>query len=207
MDLNCCRYTPEFLDLFSRLPQLPPPNINVEKVYFSHAQFPSWRDFNETDIENFFKNQGFTIIYPEKNTFLENLAILQHCTTFAATEGSISHNVIFCEKIETLLILRKMPSLNLYQFTANAILKIKNENLNIFYIDAATSSRLAKNRIFLYETNELRRFFNLPRRHFPFLKFIQFLFWYYDNNFLVKTHPLRAKLKLGTRLRQLLKKS
>ena len=106
---NCfqnLRYTQEYLDFFNRLPTLPTPkNLNVEQVYFSRTALSTRKDFNGKVIENLFKNQGFTIIYPEKNTFLENLAILQNCKVFAATEGSISHNVLFCRKVEKIIIL------------------------------------------------------------------------------------------------------
>ena len=214
------RFTKEYLNLLNHLPIIPQTK-NIQKIYFSRAAFYSQKDFNEKEIEVFFANQGFTIIYPEKNTFLENLALLQNCETFASTDGSIAHNALFCKKAQQIIILRKCRYFSTYQCAANAIALQNNPQTEIVYIDAAFSplANISKSwwsgPFFLYVTNNLRRFFNLPpqKNAFPIgqfckclvIDFIKSLPFYIDHKFLAWSHPLRAKWKIGTKLRRLFK--
>ncbi len=202
-------YTKEYLNLLNRLPQLPAPkNLNVEKVYFSRLAFQIKKDCNEKDIENCFKEQGFTIIYPEQLNFLDELAILQHCKIFAATEGSIAHNLIFCQNGITTIICRKITG----YFAEHQMLINQLKNANVTYIDVGFSPFLYRKNdwysgpYFLYKTKELRRFFYLPpQKIFPFWKFFKYFMFYIDHKYFIWTHPIRRKLKIGTHLRQLLK--
>lgn len=210
--LNHLYYTKEFLDFFNKLPQLkPPPNLNIEKIYLSRTAFKNRRDCNEKDVENCFKNQGFTIIYPEKLDFLTELSILQNCKVFATTDGSIAHNFLFCQPKTTSIICRKTRHATEYQMAIHSF-----KNANVFYIDVGFSPFLYARHgkddwwggpFFLYETKYLRRFFNLPlKKTFPFLKFFKYFLFFIDTKFLVWTHHLRGKLKIGTKIRQLLNK-
>lgn len=202
-------YTKEYLNLLNRLPQLPAPkNLNVEKVYFSRLAFQIKKDCNEKDIENCFKEQGFTIIYPKQLNFLDELAILQHCKIFAATEGSIAHNLIFCQNGITTIICRKITG----YFAEHQMLINQLKNANVTYIDVGFSPFLYRKNdwysgpYFLYKTKELRRFFYLPpQKIFPFWKFFKYFMFYIDHKYFIWTHPIRRKLKIGTHLRQLLK--
>lgn len=210
VDKKYC-YTQEFVNLINRLPNLQPPeNVNIEKVYFSRLAFQSPKDFNEIELENLFYNQGFSIIYPEQLDFLSQLAILQNCTIFAATDGSIAHNSLFLKPGTRTIICRKTR-----HFTAHQIIINHLKNLDVTYIDAAFSPFAKWRKVweagpfFLYETKALRRFFGLPPKHFPFLKFLKYfcvnLPAFLNNELLVWTHPIRGKLKLGTHLRHFLK--
>ncbi len=206
LHLNLRRYTKEYLNLLKRLPKLSPPMFNIQKVYFSRTQYHSPKDFNEITIEKRFKKEGFTIIYPEKIDFLIELSILQNCEIFASTTGSVAHNIIFCRCAKVALFLRKYRDLNSYQSASNAIGSCFTKDLNIIYIDSALFFNFPKLRYFLYETPALRRFFNLPKKLFPFFKYLLFLLWVFDSKFLYKwTLPIRIKLKLRTRLRKILK--
>ncbi len=212
-------YTPEFLAILARLPPMPAPLFDVEKVYFSRLNFQSEKDFNEESLKNYFEKHGFHIVYPEKITFLQELAILQHCRIFAATDGSICHNLIFANP-QTALILRKCRHSTGYQISIN---KMKT-NTNIVYIDVGFSpfadyfkKEWNLGPFFVYESSFLRAYFGEKKGIFPFFKFVQFCFrqsknkirqwnWtYIDHTFLAWTHSWRAKLKLGSRLRKMFK--
>ena len=214
MHLNHARrYTPEYLQMAARLPTMPAPK-NCQKVYFSRTKFVLWKDFNEMTLENYFKKQGFTIIHPEKLHFQEELAILQHCQIFAATDGSIAHNLFFCQNVQTALILRKCRQITSHQITINSL----KPDANIVYIDASFSPFANRSRewhngpFFMYESNFLRAYFNEAPKMFPFWQFLKFLKWiyrayfsfsYYDHRFLGFTHSFRAKLKIGTKVKQI----
>lgn len=226
---NCKHYTKEYLNLLNRLPNLKPPkNLNIEKVYFSRTKFLNptkyfgFRDYNEIEVENIFKNQGFNIFYPEKLDFLTELAILQNCKVFSATDGSIGHNVLFCKNAKQILLLRKSRKVTGYQLTFNSIMLQNNPNIEIIYMDCTHSYFADKSEswchgpFFYYETKYLSRYFGSPQKPFPHFKYLQFLrlvyfpwtsFIYLDRTLLTWTHPIRAKLKIGTRLRRFFKKN
>ena len=125
-------YTNEYCDLLNRIPVYQSNKI-FTKIYFSRKSFDTV-DFGEEDIEGFFSKNGFKVIYPEKLSLVEQLKLLQHCETFAATEGSISHNAIFCRENTNLVVIRKTDCVNEYQMCVNSL-----RNLNVTYIDAHLS--------------------------------------------------------------------
>ncbi len=204
-DLLGQQYTPEYPHIFDRLPWISPLE-KADKIYLSRAKIKGLKDFNEMEVEKLFKKQGFKIVYPEKNSFKENLALLQNCTVFTATEGSIAHNLVFCRKVKTALILRKCRRFTGYQFAVNSLLE---KSSALYWIDAGFSPIAEREKewwagpFFLYESQFLRAFFNLPPKKFPIFKYAVY---YLIGDFWRRLLKLRAKLKIGTRLRNLKKR-
>lgn len=167
-------YTKEFQDLIYRIPTFKASKI-YDKVYFTRSRFDS-NDFGEKDIEIFFKKIGYKIIVPELLSFEEQVSILQHCHTFAATEGSISHNNIFCKEKSNSIIIRKSDFISNYQLTINELKKI-----NVTYIDAHlslfNSVRGWEGPFFLYVNENLQRFANSKSflNSFSITKFMKYV--------------------------------
>lgn len=127
-----------------------------EKVYLSRLSIKDKRDFGESFIEDTFKQNGFTIIYPETLTFAQQVSLYAHCRVMATTEGSISHNAIFCKEGTELIVLRKMDYCNEYQLTINDMKKLK-----VTYIDAHHSIKTRKpweGPFFMWRTKYLNSF-------------------------------------------------
>lgn len=57
-----------------------------------------------------------------------------HCKYFAATEGSISHNAIFCRPQTNVTIIRRSNLINRHQIAVNEI-----ADLDVTYVDAHKS--------------------------------------------------------------------
>lgn len=158
-------YTKEFKETRDIiLNNIPKCDIPVyDKIYFSRTHLRNGKqDFGEKRIEDVFRYLGYKIFYPEQLTLAEQVALLQNCTYFAATEGSTSHNSIFCKEGITVSIIRKGSYLNNYQPTINAMC-----NLNVTYIDSHLSIFADKNRVwngpfFLYVNNNLLKFAGIP---------------------------------------------
>lgn len=216
-NFNIRRFTPDYLNILNNIPPLPPIE-KAPKVYFSRLCYSrSIKNFNEESLETFFQNQGFKIIYPEKCTLLEELAYLQNAQFFAATEGSIAHNFLFCAPSTTGLFLKKYNQITSYQLTINAM-----KQAQIIYINASYSPLANRNLysgtqgpFFLYPTPQLCRFFNAPIQTFPLFLFLKSLYVVFQNYGLKKSyilinqiyiHPVRAKLKIKTRLKNLKKR-
>lgn len=216
LNLKCRRYTKEYIEILNKLPTFENQNT-PKKIYFSRTQTNCWKDYNELELENFFKNQGFSIFYPEKLNFKEELTLLQNAEVFAATEGSIAHNVVFCKNLKNALILRKCAHFTQYQLTLNSLLP---NQTNIVYINCGYSPFADRapewwiGPFFMYESNYLRRYFHLKPKFFPLFKFLK-LHWkllkempfkkrlsFLDHTFLGWSHPFRAQLKIGTRIKQ-----
>ncbi len=214
---NPAGYTQEFLNIFQHLPDLPQPQQPAPKIYLSRTKLNSWKDFNEIEVENLFKNQGFTILYPEQLSFSAQLRYFQHAQIFAATDGSIAHNLLFCKPNTTALILRKCRFFTGYQIIINQI-----KQAQTIYLDASCSPLANRNKtkwaegiFFLYQSKALRRYFGLKPKMFPVVAFLKAhyavfrsfnrheLCHFIDHIFLGFTHPLRAKLQLGTRLKKI----
>lgn len=158
-------YTKEFLetrnDILANLPKCKIPTY--DKIYFSRSRLKNGKqDFGEKRIEDIFRYLGYKIIYPEKKTFAEQVALLQGCSHFAATEGSTSHNSLFCKPHTEVCIIRKAGYVNDYQTTINHVNK-----QNVTYIDSHLSICADKNRVwngpfFLYVNSHLCDFADLP---------------------------------------------
>lgn len=214
--------TPTYFSMIKRIAKQPLPENpqHFQKVYFSRVRFESVdkvKDFNEAALENVFKNQGFTIIYPDELDFLTEVQILQHCKVFAATEGSIAHNLLFCQEGTTAIILKKCRQLAIHQMPINAIQKAKVYFINAGFSPLADYSAFwFGGPFFMYQTKELSRFFHLNYPGFPYFKFCQYIlrfclyrlrqFWFkIDHRYFALTHPLRAQLKIGTKIKNVLK--
>lgn len=158
-------YTKEFNETKNIiLNNIPRSSIRIyDKIYFSRTRLKNGKqDFGEKRIEDVFRYLGYKIFYPEQLTLAEQITLLQNCSHFAATEGSTSHNSIFCKPKTKVIIIRKGAYLNNYQPTINAI-----NNFEVVYIDAHLSIFTDKNRVwngpfFLYANNNLLRFADIP---------------------------------------------
>lgn len=207
---QCHYFTKDYLKIINQIMEKIPENNLKQKIYFSRTQLNNKRDINEIAVENIFKNQGFKIIYPEKTPILTQLTLLKNASCFAATEGSIAHNVVFCSANTSILILRKARNFISHQITLNQI-----KPFHVHYIDIGFSPFLKKSSewiagpFFLYDSNYLRRYFNLPNKHFPLFLFLKTyalkegFYFIFNSPFVLK---LRAIFKIRSRLKKLFQK-
>lgn len=133
-------YFPEYQKMINHIISQVPKGVNMpSKVYFSRAHFKSkfsfmdrkGRDFGELYVEKVFQEMGYEIIYPEEHTLEEQIQMLQCCDVFAATEGSIAHNLVFAHKNVTSVVVRKSYYYNTYQSMISNMV-----GANVIYIDA-----------------------------------------------------------------------
>lgn len=158
-----------------------------EKIYFSRSAIHVGKDYGEKRIEDVFKYLGYIIIYPEKLSFQEQVTLLQHCTHFASTEGSVSHNSMFCRPGTKVCIIRKCSYLNEYQFMINQM-----ASLDVTYIDSHLSICIDKSNkwlgpFFLYVNNNLLRYAGIPHvfnsfSMHQFKKYVNRGYWLHKND-------------------------
>ena len=172
------QYTKEYLFLINKIKtSISKERINADKIYFSRTKIQNHKDTGENLLEKYFEEKGYLILYPEELTLIDQINYLQQCKYFAATEGSISHNIIFCNKNTEILILRKYKHfINKFQSLLDSLY-----DYNVTYIDCSKSTLNNKNSpwdgpFFLYVSNHLTDFFKDKKVKFPLLNYI---FCYY----------------------------
>lgn len=108
----------------------------TKKVYYSHKNVRGFNnDIGEEKLEAYFKKQGYDIIHPENLSFDEQLDIMSRCCSFAATDGSTSHNSIFIPDNSEIIIIPRSPYLTFHQLALNELYPMQK----IFYIDSSLS--------------------------------------------------------------------
>lgn len=128
-----------------------------EKLYFTRTRLQNNRDIGEKTIERVFRQKGYAVIAPEQHSVDTQIQMLMHCRAFASTEGSISHNCVFCNPETDVVILRKCNDVNKYQMAMNEV-----SDANVTYIDCHHSTRTPQNApwlgpFFLHNNECLRR--------------------------------------------------
>lgn len=150
-----------------------------EKVYFSRKNiFQNGREWGEYVIEKCFQQMGYEIISPEKLPMVEQIAILRNCKCFATTEGSISHNVIFCRANTNVVIVRKVNRLNYHQLIINDVAEV-----DVTYIDANVSyvydeTQPLDGPFYLCQNKNLENYSHYKLKTFPIVLKPSF-WWYY----------------------------
>lgn len=126
-------YYKEYSDIIDRIRKsIPVLNDSPDKIYFTRTRIrKNKKDFGEKMIEDVFRKLGFAVYSPEELSLDEQLSLLRNCKYFACTEGSIAHNVIFCNDGVNIVIIRKICGLISYQFTLMDVRKA-----NVTYIDS-----------------------------------------------------------------------
>lgn len=154
-------FTAQFKNLINRMKGncLKNDDIYPEKVYFTRTQLKGQRDIGEESIERIFKKNGYTVFAPEKIPVDMQIQLMCHCKAFAATEGSISHNVLFCNPGVEVAVIRKCNDVNKYQMACNEI-----ADANVTYLDVHRSTKVPKEApwagpFYLYVNKNAARFF------------------------------------------------
>ena len=131
-------YSEEYENIFNKIKE------NVEedktlpkKIFLSRKEFKKAqnRDFGEIrEIEKFFEDNSYTIIYPEKLTLAEQIKYYKSCDEIVVSSGSVAHNLLFCKPNTKAIILNRSYVFNARQATINKIAKV-----NVINIDSQLS--------------------------------------------------------------------
>ena len=101
------------------------------KVYLSRTRFEKKDFVNEEYFEDFYKNKGYEIVYPETLSINEQISIISGANEIVSTIGTISHLAIFAKKgTKVITLLRSRRSVNAAQLMINQAME-----LDYTYID------------------------------------------------------------------------
>lgn len=82
------------------------PNL-PKKIYLSRSHFEIHNCIGEEYFDNFFKENGFSIIHPEELTFEQQVKLFSNADIIAGTNGSIILNSMFMKKGASLIVLNR----------------------------------------------------------------------------------------------------
>lgn len=105
-----------------------------EKLILGRSQLPKAieNDYGTIEIEQFFKDNGFVAIFPEKITLVQLIGYLANAREVMVISGTLAHNMLFAPCGSRLIVIEKYPNINNYQ---QGIDRLKN--LKVTYIDAS----------------------------------------------------------------------
>lgn len=138
----CIWYTDEYVNMFNTIVdhalkdnQVTIHLINIDKVYFSRTAFgkASGTEFGEDMIESIYKDNGYTILYPEKLSLYDQIYVWNHAKTIACVNGSIPLNLVFCRNKDLkLTILNKTSVLHLNPYLYYLMREVQYEHIDVY---------------------------------------------------------------------------
>lgn len=133
-------YSEQFKEIFSRISNtVIPPNsasslpTSHPKIFFSRSQLKNInkREFGLEIIDNYFKKNGYTILYPEKLSLSELIQYIRSAKEIAMFSGSVHHNILFADDNKKIILIERNVLNNEIQVDINRM-----KNLSVDYIDA-----------------------------------------------------------------------
>ena len=130
-------YSDQYKAIFDRLVENAlkkrEPIEKADKVFLSRSNFHKaiQSECGLEMLDNYFVNNGFKIIYPEKLPLAEVIRYLRNADLCAAESGTLPHNYLFCEDQKDVIIIERQATVNEMQANVDSI-----RNLNVTYIDA-----------------------------------------------------------------------
>lgn len=154
--------SPLFLKPFDRIAERVTP-AGYKKVYLSKSKWSGldFQCFGEEKLERAFKENGYRIVYPEKMTLKEQVAVLKGAEEIATTAGTLAHNILFApdlgDKRRTLIILNRAPLPLPVQACLNQLRNVRCLSVDAFYSPVETS--FIKGPFFWHITGFVRKAF------------------------------------------------
>ena len=108
----------------------------AKKIFLSRKNWGKGKklEFGHDMLENYFKKNNFSVVYPEELTIKELICITNNADVVASISGSTAHNSLFFNNVKKFIIIEKTNFYNEIQIDINII-----KNMDIDYIDANIS--------------------------------------------------------------------
>ena len=132
----CSYYSQECKDVFNKVAtniKIKPEWGKYDKIFFTRSQLPnvSKLEFGLDMIDEFFLNNGYKILSPEKSSLSELIYLIRNAKECASISGSLPHNMLFGLDNQKLIIVERNTLNNEIQVDINQI-----KNLSVIYIDS-----------------------------------------------------------------------
>lgn len=133
-----CResYTPKLTKVFDTVAEnvVPQPDWETpKKIFYSRSQFKKGipYEFGFECTDDFFRKNGYTILYPEKVPLDKMIYYIRNADVVASLSGSLPHNMLFARNGQKLEIVERLVINDDNQTDVNRL-----RQLQVTYIDA-----------------------------------------------------------------------
>ncbi len=126
-----------------------------KRIYLSRGQFSRALE-SEVGldlIDNFFKKNGYEVLYPEQLSLIELINALFYASECASESGTAAHNFLFCNQSQHTYVFERQPAINEAQVSIEV-----SRHLNSIYIDAFLPLMRKNEPSFLYYSEHMKRF-------------------------------------------------
>lgn len=91
-----------------------------EKLILGRSQLAKAieNDYGTIEIEQFFKDNGFVAIFPEKITLVQLIGYLANAREVMVISGTLAHNMLFAPCGSRLIVIEKYPNINNLSFAS-----------------------------------------------------------------------------------------
>lgn len=129
-------YTEEYKKIFQYLVDKSEKDSQYEKVYLTRLKSRGLAktQMGEQDIMKVFKENGYKIVAPERLSLTEQIKVYASCKKLVVVEGTLMHNVLFCQEHIDFAIINRVVGVNAYQPLIH-----QAKEPNVTYIDAHLS--------------------------------------------------------------------
>lgn len=104
---------------------------NEKKIYLSRTQFKKRDCINEEYFENFYRELGFKIVYPEQLNIRDQISLISCADEIVSTVGTISHMAVFAKKGTRIVSLLRSRTF----FTIVQVIINQARNIDYTFID------------------------------------------------------------------------
>ena len=111
-------YTDRWIEFFNAMRDNVEPATH-EKVYLSRTAFKIQNVLGEKYFENYFAKRGYHVVYPEKLSITEQVALMAGAKSVATTMGTISHLALFANEGTEFIILNRSMDIVKIQLAMN----------------------------------------------------------------------------------------
>lgn len=102
------------------------------KVFFSRSHFKKAQksEFGLEMLDNFFRNNGYAIYWPEEMSLSKMICIIRNADICAFESGTPPHNMLFARSGQKTIVIEKQSLVNNYQCSVDVI-----RDLDTTYVD------------------------------------------------------------------------
>ncbi len=125
----------EYKQIFEKIKSNVVTRINLpKKIFLTRRNFKKAEkiDYGEIrEIEDFFVEQGYTLISPETLTLKEQVQYLKSCEEIVAISGTLPHNFVFADKNCKTIILNRTCLVNTNQPLIDDVTGLRPTNIDV----------------------------------------------------------------------------
>ena len=126
-------YTKEYIRIFEKVSSRVEKKCEIpEKIYLSRSKFKKAKEkeIGEKEIEQFFRNNKYYSISPEKLSLREQIQFFRDSKDIVCVSGTLPHNIMFANEEKNIIIINKTYKINKHQEIINQAKKA-----NVTYLD------------------------------------------------------------------------